>query len=180
MPRPCTICGNPERDAIDLALASGEPARRVGAKWSVSRSAVARHSGTHLRPGAARVQALVRDQVVQSEAHGKDLLAEVQQRQARVERLVGIAEGLIGRAVQAGDLRTATGAVQAAISASREVRECLQLLAKLTGELDERPVLNLLVAPEWHQVRSALLEALLPYPDARTAVATRLIALEAA
>jgi hypothetical protein len=56
----------------------------------------------------------------------------------------------------------------------------LELLAKLLGELDDRPQINLLVAPEWHKVRAALLEALLPFPDARTAVATRLKALEVA
>jgi hypothetical protein len=180
VPRPCTICGNPERDAIELAMVAGGPASRVAAKHRVSADAVLRHFASHVRPGVARLQAVVRDQTVQDEQHSVDLLDEVQKRQARADRLVGIAEGLIGRAVQSGDLRTATGAVQAAVSASREVRECLQLLAKLMGDLDDRPQLTLLVAPEWHKVRGALLEALLPFPDARTAVATRLVALEAA
>lgn len=60
------------------------------------------------------------------------------------------------------------------------LQSSLELLAKLMGDLDDRPQINLLVAPEWHQVRAALLEALSPYPEARTAVAGRLIALEAA
>ena len=59
-----------------------------------------------------------------------------------------------------------------------QLRPSIELLAKLLGELDERPQLNLTVAPEWLAVRSALLEALGPYPEARAAVARRLVALE--
>lgn len=54
----------------------------------------------------------------------------------------------------------------------------ITLLAKLIGELDERPRINLLVAPEWHAVRGELLLALAPFPEARLAVAARLASLE--
>ena len=79
--------------------------------------------------------------------------------------------GLLGRAVQANDLRTALAAV-------REARGNLELIGKLLGELDERPAVNLLVSTEWMAARAALLSALGPYPDARAAVAGRLLALE--
>jgi hypothetical protein len=62
--------------------------------------------------------------------------------------------------------------------AIREARGNLELLAKLTQQLDTRPTLNLLVAPEWLTVRAVLLEALAAYPEARAAVAGRLIAPE--
>src|SRR3954453_21307670 len=61
----------------------------------------------------------------------------------------------------------------------RETRGCLELLAKLLGELDERPQVNLLLAPEWRTVRGALLAALAGFPEARAAVARQLLALEA-
>lgn len=54
-----------------------------------------------------------------------------------------------------------------------------QLLAKLLGQLDERPQVNVLMAPEWVQVRSALLTALAPHPEARRAVAAALVSIEA-
>jgi hypothetical protein len=174
MPRVCTVCTHRERVSIDVALVDGDAFRNIAERFGLSATAVFRHKADHIP--AALTQAQEAENVSQAD----DLLGQVRKRQAQVERLVGISEGLIGRAVQRGDLRTATAAVQAAVSANREVRACLELLAKLLGELDERPVLNLLVAPEWHQVRSALLEALLPYPEARTAVAARLMALEAA
>ena len=52
-------------------------------------------------------------------------------------------------------------------------------IAKLLGQLDERPQVNVLMAPEWLQVRAALLTALTPYADARLAVAAALVSLEA-
>jgi hypothetical protein len=55
----------------------------------------------------------------------------------------------------------------------------VELLAKLLGELDERPQINVLISPEWLVVRTTLLQALAPYSDARVAVAARLGALEA-
>lgn len=54
-----------------------------------------------------------------------------------------------------------------------------QLLAKLLGQLDERPQVNVLMAPEWLQVRAALLTALAPYAEARQAVAAALVSIEA-
>jgi len=53
-----------------------------------------------------------------------------------------------------------------------------ELLAKLLGELDESPKVNILVSPEWVQVRAVLLGALGPYPEARLAVAGQLRLVE--
>jgi hypothetical protein len=148
--------------------------------YRVSHDAVSRHFATHIRPSQARMQAVAREQVAQEAAREDNVLAQLRQRQERVERLAGVAEGLIAKAAAEKDWRGATAAVQAAVSASREVRTCLELVAKLIGELDERPQINVLLAPEWVQVRAQLLMALRPYPEARVAVAARLASLEAA
>ncbi len=57
-----------------------------------------------------------------------------------------------------------------ALSAIREARGNLELLAKLLGELDERPVVNLNVSPEWLELRAVIVGALEPHRDARGAV----------
>jgi hypothetical protein len=44
------------------------------------------------------------------------------------------------------------------------------LLAKLLGELDERPVVNLTLSPEWLELRAVIIGALEPHPEAREAV----------
>lgn len=158
MPRTCTVCTHAERASIDAALVAGEAFRNIAKQRGVSAAAIFRHKGEHLP------QATIEAQQADEAARGDDLLGQVRQRQARVERLVGISEGLIGRAVQEGDLRTATAAVQAAVSANREVRACFELLAKLLGELDERPQINILLNPQWQQLVVVLRRTLAPHP----------------
>jgi hypothetical protein len=46
----------------------------------------------------------------------------------------------------------------------------IELLARLTGELDERPEINILVHPQWIDMRGALLVALQDHPAALEAV----------
>lgn len=65
------------------------------------------------------------------------------------------------------------------LKTAERLQDLLQLVARLIGELDERPTVNVLVAPEWLGVRAALLEALLPFPEARASVAWALLKLEA-
>jgi hypothetical protein len=60
------------------------------------------------------------------------------------------------------------------LKAAGRLRDQLELLAKLVGELDDRPSINVLVAPEWLAVRAALLAALAPFPEARAAAAAAL------
>ena len=43
MPRTCTICVNPSRPEIESALSHASSLRDTAAKWSVSKSALARH-----------------------------------------------------------------------------------------------------------------------------------------
>jgi hypothetical protein len=93
-------------------------------------------------------------------AHADDLLAQVRDLQSRALAILAAAEAQ-------GDLRTALGAI-------REARGNLELLAKLLGELDERPQVNLIVTPDWLRMRAAILATLAPYPEARVAVAAAL------
>jgi len=95
-----------------------------------------------------------------------DLLAKVAALEADAKRLGAQAE-------KAGDLRTALGAV-------RELVRIVELLAKLRGELDERPQVNILVSAQWQNIRRTLLVALEPYPQARAAVSESLLELELA
>jgi hypothetical protein len=51
-----------------------------------------------------------------------------------------------------------------------QARGNLELLGKLAGELDERPVVNLNVSAEWLELRAVIVGALEPYSEARGAV----------
>jgi hypothetical protein len=79
---------------------------------------------------------------------------------------------ILGKAEKTNDLRSALGAI-------REARSNLELLAKLVGELDERPTVNVMLDPAWLTLRATILGALASFPEARAAVASRLVGLEA-
>jgi hypothetical protein len=66
------------------------------------------------------------------------------------------------RAASDGDL---------ALKAIDRIHKQIELQAKLLGDLDERPVVNVLLSPEWAQLRGQLVAALAPFPEARVAVA---------
>jgi hypothetical protein len=82
-----------------------------------------------------------------------ELLTEVRSLQVRTLLMLQEAE-------RAGDLRTALAAV-------REPRNNLALLAEMRGELDRRPTINLVVAPEWLELRAVIVGALDAHPGAR-------------
>jgi hypothetical protein len=156
--RPCSICQHPDRPAIDMALANHKPFRDISCRFSVGRMAVLRHHDDHLP------ELLTKAQAAEETARADDLLEQLRALRTKSLQLMLAAE-------KAGDLRTALAGI-------REARACVELLAEMVQAIDRRPTLNLLVAPEWLATRAALLEALGPYPEARGAVAARLLALE--
>jgi hypothetical protein len=157
MPRKCAVCTHSDKEAIDEALVEGVAFPTLVAKYRVSKDSLSRHKANHLP--AKLVMATAAAEVAEADS----LLSQVRDLQSR-------AYGILDKAEGAGDLRTALGAI-------REARGNLELLAKLLGELDERPVLNLNVSPEWLELRTVIVGALEPHPEARGAV---LSALESA
>jgi hypothetical protein len=159
MPRSGTVCEHPEREEIDRALVGDTSNRLVASLYGVSEVAARRHKTNHLP--AKLVMAQANEEVAQAD----DLLTQMRDLQRR-------ALDILDKAEADGELRTA-------LSAMREARGNLELLAKLLGELDEPPVTNVLVSSEWVSVRTAMMEALSSHPEARAAVAERLKELEA-
>src|SRR5215204_7708855 len=147
MPICCSVCDHRERHNIDEVLVSGAPYRSVAKRFRLSESAVYRHKTEHLP--AHRLKA----RGVEEAARADDLLDQVRNLQVH-------ALGILERAEKAGDLRTALAAIS-------QARGNLELLGKLAGELDERPVVNVLVSPEWLELRTVIVGALEPHPQAR-------------
>ena len=149
MPRRCTVCTHPERDAINQALVVGESYRSIAQHYEASPPAVYRHWQDHIPMSLAKAQEA-------SEVAQADNLLD------QVRELQGRALAILGKAA-AGDLRTALGAI-------REARGNLELLAKLLGELQDNHTVNVLVAPQWVSLRTTILAALGSYPEARQSV----------
>lgn len=154
MPRKCTICTHAKRDAIDSALVNGESYRAIAAQFEVSTSALQRHKGHHLPATLAQARN------AGEATRGEDLLEQVGALRARALQILTQAE-------EAGELRTALAAI-------REARGCLELLARLLGELQESTQINIAIAPQWIELRTLILNTLTPYPDAIRAVAKAL------
>lgn len=155
MPRKCSICSHGEREGIELALVNQVPYRSIAGQFSVSSSAVERHKREHLP------RSLTHAAEAESAATAGRLLADLLKLQQRTSAVFDVAE-------REGDLRTALFAI-------REERGCIELLARLAGELRQAQSVDITISPVWIEVRSKVLESLAPFPEARTAVACALV-----
>jgi transposase-like protein len=144
------VCDHPERHSVDEALVSDAPYRSVAKRYGLSESSVYRHKSEHLPAH------LLKAREAEEAARADDLLEQVRD-------LQGHALNILNRAEKAGDLRTALAAIS-------QARGNLELLGKLAGELDERPVVNLNVSTEWLELRAVIVGALELHPAAHRAV----------
>lgn len=135
---------------MDRALVEGVAFPALVAKYRVSKDALSRHKANHLP--AKLVLAEKAGEVVEAD----DLLGQVQDLQASTLAILEAAE--------------TTKQHRTALSAIREARGNLELLAKLLGELDDRPQVNITLSPQWLELRAVIVGALAPYHDARADV----------
>ena len=150
MPRRCSICHHEGLEGINRALVEGIAFPVLVAKYRVSKDALSRHKANHL-PAT-----LVKAQEAREVARADDLLDEVRSLQAR-------ALTILDRAERVGDLRTALRAI-------KEARGNLELLAKLMGQIDERPQVLLHLSQEWLELRATIVGALEGHQEAKEAV----------
>ncbi len=150
MPRRCTVCDHDQREEIDRALVAGGAFRHIASRFGTSTTALQRHRSEHLP--AKLLKAREKEDV-------REALDVVKQLKAINATSLGIlqearAEGEPDRALRAVD----------------RIHKQIELQAKLLGELDESPRVNVLVSPEWLELRTVIVGALEPYPDARGSV----------
>lgn len=148
MPQPCSICTHPQREAINEALATGAPNRRVAAQYGVTESAIRRHKAS---------------------GHISKKLTKAAMAHERLDatKLLEIMEKLLGEAIQtlkdakvSRDDRTRLAAINTAANLGRTLLE-------VTGELKNAPTINILLSPQWIQIRSVVLTSLEDYPEAK-------------
>ena len=72
MPRSCTVCSNPQHQAIDQALVAGTPYRAVAERFAASPPSVYRHQQGPL-PAT-----MLKAREAQEVAHADGLLAQLQ------------------------------------------------------------------------------------------------------
>ena len=150
MPRTCTICTHPEVHAIDGALVAGQSFRNIAEQYGTSATALFRHKSDHL-PAV-----IVKGQAVREEAHALDVVKQLRDINAATLAILEDARDTHQSAL--------------ALKAVDRVQKQIELQAKLLGELQDGQTVNVLVAPEWLSLRSAILLALASHPEASQAV----------
>jgi transposase-like protein len=156
MPRRCTVCAHPERAAIDDALVAGGSLRGIARTFALSEDALFRHRSEHI---PARL------------AHAQEA-KEATQADSLLDRLLDLSKetAAILKEVRTGEEPDNELALKAIARAEKQI----ELQARLLGELKETATVNVLVLPEWQTLRTAIISALAPFPQARVAVAEAL------
>ena len=168
----CTICQNDRRAQIELGLVHRVPGRVLAKRFGVSADALKRHKRNHLTPQqAAALLAAQRPTEIDLEAleasESEGLLAQLVAQRARLQTYAE-------QALELGDTK-------AAIQVERGVISNLELVAKLLGQLVTRHEVrstSILISHDYLELRSVLVKALAPYPEAARAVGAALHALE--
>jgi hypothetical protein len=156
MPRICSICAHPDKEAIDRALAAGEAAAKIAGRYrTIDERAIRRHRSNHLP------EKLVKAQEQEDVRQALDVVKTL-----RVINDVSLS--ILKEARASSDPGLALRAID-------RIQRQIELQAKLLGELDDAQTVNILLSPQWLEIRTAIVEVLAPYPEARSAVAERLM-----
>ncbi len=149
MPRKCSVCEHIQVKEIDESLVNGTGLRKIAERFSLSTTAVHRHK-KHLNG------TLIKAREVKKITHADSLLEQVKYLQEKSLEILSKAEEI-------GDYRACTSAIN-------EARKCLELLGKLAGELQDGQTVNVIVSPQWVELRTTIIGALEPHPEAKFAV----------
>ena len=142
MPEQCKACLHPEKPLIDKSLLAGMALTALASRFGLSEDSLSRHRGSHL------------EGEVSFKAQGLD----------PQELLVD----LMANKLAAQEAAQSASSPREKLEALREVRQTTEAIAKLTGayrQVDQKHLL-----PFWTKMRTTLLKALAPYPEAREAV----------
>jgi hypothetical protein len=161
----CKVCTHAARMQIDYALAAGLGRRRIAEKFGVSADAIQRHSHNHLAP---ELRAAMTLKLIQREGDVRAVLLD--EGVGTIEALKAVRGPLFGRFLAAVDI----GDDRSAVALAARLHESLQLSARLTGQLVPHANVNvttLVISQDYIALRSSLLAALRPFPEAARAVA---------
>lgn len=158
MGKPCSVCRHEQTESISMEILSGHiTLRDIAAKYGLSLSAIHRHK-----------QHIPKQLAISHEA-GKV---------ARADSVIQRIAELDAKAQEIYSLAFAEEDNALALKAVRELRGITELYAKLAGEIGARTVNNIIITPEWVSMRSVMLKALEPYPEARRALVMALGGME--
>jgi hypothetical protein len=165
------VCGHREHAGIDLALARGVSVTAIARRYKLGTDSLYRHSKAHLPPqlraqlvAGPSIEGLDLDRLKESES--QSLLSNLIAIRRRLFAALDTAEEFMD-----GGMVTRT---------TSQLHANLELTAKLLGDLGigTTNITNVLILPQYIEMRCALVNALQPYPEAKLAVAAALRTIE--
>jgi transposase-like protein len=153
MARTCTVCSHPEKEEIDRLLVRGDSIAGIARDFAVSEDALKRHFDNHVP------KTLAASPSAKEITDADKLLSEIEEVKNRALRLLDKAEN-------AQDTRVYGPPSQYL----KEFREYVRLMAELSGKLAAQPQITIINNPQWVELRTLIITALEPYPEAREAV----------
>jgi len=149
----CSICDDPRVEEINMQIINNQKLSEISRKYRVSDDALERHSKKCI------IKTLAASPSTQEVINGDNLLDQL--KEAREKAL-----SLLDMAIAAGD----TKAYGAPSNYLREIREQIKLWAELEGRLASQPTVNILINPQWVELRTVIIKALEDHPRAKEAV----------
>jgi hypothetical protein len=165
----CSVCGHRELQAINLALARGVSVTALVRRYKLGPDSIYRHRANHL-PATVRAKLLA----------GPDIEIDLDQlRESESQSLLANLVALRHRLFAALDAAEEYNDAGMLTRVSSQLHANLELTGKLLGDLGVGVTnVNVLVMPQYVELRVALVQALASFPEARQAVAAVLHQLE--
>jgi hypothetical protein len=180
MPRPCGPCSDPNRNELDRRLlnmaVSHESYRTISDETNYSESALKRHKTNHITVDLSEVKLAMdkaREEALQ-EVQAQELetikAAAADTTAARMATCVSFIDQLKevrNHAANLLDLAEGSEDLRAAGTFLRELREQIRLWAELEGKIASQPQVNILLDPQWIELRTTILTVLDDFPEAK-------------
>jgi hypothetical protein len=141
----CEVCTHPDKTTIEERMLSGVSVRKLADEFNIGRMSVQRHRQNHLP------HELIKSKKLQEMKTADDLVSRI--------------EGLYEKAIHLITIAEQDKKYQPAVSAIKEARSSLELLAKISGELKTGTTINLTYSPQWVNLRAVLVDTLQEYPE---------------
>lgn len=154
MTRVCTVCAHKDVEEINRRVVSGDSIAEISRNFGLSDDALRRHADKHI---------------------SKFIIASPSAKEAtEADILLKKVEEYEGDARRYRDMAEANGDIEMALKAVDRALRCVELSSKVRGIINDQPQINILVNPQWIELRTLIIKALAPFPEARLAVVNAL------
>ena len=159
MSKTCSVCIHEQRHEVDRLLVARTPYRKITERFGLSQAALSRHLKAHLPQKLALAEKT--EQAIEADR----LLWDLRRLQQHTLKVLLDAE-------KTGDGEEDERDPHLLLKAVAEARRNTELMLKASGDLTDSPTVNisLSVSQEWTDLRTRIIRALEPHPEARESV----------